>query len=132
MQKVSGQEIAWGADQRAVYSGTLDDRGRPHGQGRLETKAGVYFGEFRDGRMEGQGVFEYANGNRYEGKFLDNKRHGKGTLLWARGEKYTGDFLAGLHLFFNAVLWMSFFCFFFFFFFYSLLLSCLLSLVFLL
>ncbi len=94
MQQVHGLEICWG-DQKAVFSGSVDEHRRPHGSGRLETKGGVYVGEFCEGRMEGQGSFDYANGNRYDGQFLDNKRHGKGTLLWARGEKYTGDFVAG-------------------------------------
>jgi hypothetical protein len=51
--QLAQQEITWG-DQKAVYTGPVDEGMRPHGVGRLETKQGVYTGEFVEGRMEGQ------------------------------------------------------------------------------
>ncbi len=115
MQQLTQQEIVWNGE-KAMYTGAVDGLGRPHGAGRMETKGGVYTGEFVEGREEGQvrrrdtkkkkrqhtthtflfcaqGVMEYSNGNRYEGQFKDNKRHGRGVLVWARGERYSGDFV---------------------------------------
>ena len=42
--------------------------------------------------MHGEGVFHYANGNRYEGEFVDGKRKGKGTFYFANGDKVEGEF----------------------------------------
>ena len=53
MQHVHGLEMPWLGDQKAVYTGALDDMKRPTGKGRLETKSGVYVGEMREGKMEG-------------------------------------------------------------------------------
>ena len=36
-------------------------------------------GQWADDRASGFGIFQYANGNRYEGAWLDDKRHGRGT-----------------------------------------------------
>ncbi|CAJ0968670.1 unnamed protein product [Ranitomeya imitator] len=39
-----------------------------------------YLGNWKDGKMCGQGTFWYANGEVYEGCFQDNNRHGHGLL----------------------------------------------------
>ncbi|XP_068101201.1 alsin [Hyperolius riggenbachi] len=39
-----------------------------------------YLGQWKDGKMCGQGTFWYANGEVYEGCFQDNNRHGHGLL----------------------------------------------------
>ncbi|XP_073407624.1 alsin [Dendrobates tinctorius] len=39
-----------------------------------------YLGNWKDGKMCGQGTFWYANGEIYEGCFQDNNRHGHGLL----------------------------------------------------
>ena len=67
----------------------------------------------------GQGVYVYSNGYRYEGNFIDAKRegagkltspdgesydglwandvfHGQGTYIWANGAKYTGEWKNGV------------------------------------
>ncbi len=51
--QLAQQEITWG-DQKAIYTGPVDEAMRPHGVGRLETKQGIYTGELVEGRMEGQ------------------------------------------------------------------------------
>jgi hypothetical protein len=42
--------------------------------------------------MEGQGVFQYGNGDRYEGNFSKNRKNGKGTLDKYMSYSYKGDF----------------------------------------
>ena len=44
-----------------------------------------------DGKEHGQGVYTYANGDKYVGEHKDGKRHGQGTLTWADGTKYVGE-----------------------------------------
>jgi hypothetical protein len=35
-----------------------------------------YYGEFRNGKEEGQGTFRFVNGNKYIGAFKDGKMEG--------------------------------------------------------
>jgi hypothetical protein len=37
-----------------------------------------------------EGVYEWADGRRYEGDWLDNNMHGKGVYTWKDGRKYEG------------------------------------------
>ena len=55
----------------------------------------TYAVTFRNGRIEGSGVIEWGNGDRYEGAFADGRRSGRGTLAWAAGGSYEGDFVDG-------------------------------------
>jgi hypothetical protein len=52
--------------------------------------SGRYTGEYRGGRMNGRGVFEYANGDVYEGEFRDDKPNGRGILRSVSGNRYAG------------------------------------------
>ena len=40
----------------------------------------------------GNGIYQWPDGSRYEGGFKDNKFHGHGTYQWADGKKYVGEF----------------------------------------
>lgn len=61
---------------------------------------GTYEGEFKHGKLEGQGTLTYAKDNiqgytensKYVGGFKDGKREGHGILYYANGNKYDGDF----------------------------------------
>jgi len=46
-----------------------------------------YYGEFKDGKEDGEGTFKYANGNKYIGKFKDGKMEGYAIFL--NFEEYT-------------------------------------------
>ena len=35
-----------------------------------------YYGQFKDGKEDGEGTFRYANGNMYIGKFKEGKMNG--------------------------------------------------------
>jgi len=42
--------------------------------------------------LDGKGIVEYKNGNRYEGEFTNGMLHGNGTFYWTNGVTYTGTF----------------------------------------
>jgi hypothetical protein len=51
-----------------------------------------YEGEFKNGLLDGWGVYYYRNGDRYEGEFRADMKCGKGTLVYASGDRYVGAF----------------------------------------
>ena len=57
---------------------------------------GRYRGEIIDGRLQGEGRIDYANGMYYQGQFKDGLFEGHGTWHGASGETYTGEFRQGL------------------------------------
>ena len=44
-----------------------------------------YVGEFKNGRLSGQGTFAWLDGVKYVGGFKAGKRHGQGTYTWLDG-----------------------------------------------
>ncbi|WP_137975059.1 C13 family peptidase [Pseudomonas sp. F(2018)] len=57
---------------------------------------GRYRGEVIDGRLQGEGRIDYANGTYYQGRFKDGLLEGPGEWHGASGERYKGDFHLGL------------------------------------
>ena len=45
--------------------------------------------------MEGEGLFTWADGRRYEGQYLGDKKHGYGVFTWPDGRKYEGQWKDG-------------------------------------
>lgn len=41
--------------------------------------------------FNGEGVYIYSNGERYEGKIVNGKKHGFGTYYYANGNIYEGE-----------------------------------------
>ncbi len=54
-----------------------------------------YEGEFANARLDGQGTFYYANGDKYVGAFRNNYSHGKGVFFYADGTKTAGEWVEG-------------------------------------
>tara|TARA_R110002153_G_scaffold260884_1_gene421102 strand:+ start:175 stop:1896 length:1722 start_codon:yes stop_codon:yes gene_type:complete len=50
-----------------------------------------YVGEYKDGKMDGQGTLTFASGDEYVGEYKDGEKNGQGTYTWANGEKYVGE-----------------------------------------
>lgn len=50
-------------------------------------------GDFVYGKLHGQGIAKYANGDIYEGGFVNGERHGQGTLKNTSGDIYYGGFV---------------------------------------
>ena len=56
-------------------------------------EGGVYKGELNhEGRPHGMGVWELADGSRYEGEHEKGYRHGEGVLIMPDGTRYEGMF----------------------------------------
>ena len=54
-----------------------------------------YVGEFKDGKVNGQGTHFMRNGDRYVGEFKDGKYNGQGTHFMRNGDRYVGEFKDG-------------------------------------
>ena len=54
-------------------------------------KGVVMEGEWRNSRLNGQGAFTLADGNKFVGQLKDNSRHGEGTYTTPNGDKYVGE-----------------------------------------
>lgn len=50
-----------------------------------------YVGERKNGFKSGQGEKICANGNKYTGEWENDKKNGQGTYTWANGDKYIGE-----------------------------------------
>ena len=51
-----------------------------------------YFGEFKNGKYHGVGIYTESNGYNYEGEFQKGKMHGQGEETFGGGSKYVGQF----------------------------------------
>jgi hypothetical protein len=51
-----------------------------------------YEGEFKDGLLNGWGVYYHRNGDKYEGQFSADMKCGRGTFTGINGDKYIGEF----------------------------------------
>lgn len=47
-------------------------------------------GSWKEDKYSGDGIYVYANGERYHGKFLDGKKHGKGTYYYRTAAIFEG------------------------------------------
>ena len=61
---------------KVVYKGSKDE----------------YAGQWKDGKRNGQGTYNFASGSKYVGEFKDGKKHGHGTYTFAGGDKYVGEY----------------------------------------
>lgn len=77
------------------YRGEVVD-GRLQGEGRLDYANGAFYeGQFKDGLFEGPGTWQGAGGERYTGQFHLGLFHGQGELVYAEGTRYQGGFKQG-------------------------------------
>ena len=69
------------------------DTSQYDGLGRLNFPNGdCYEGQFKQGKMEGNGVLVSARGDVYDGMFKNGFKHGKGTMKYRDGvSQYEGD-----------------------------------------
>ncbi|CAD8112068.1 unnamed protein product [Paramecium primaurelia] len=71
-------------------------KGMKQGKGKLENEQFIYEGEFENNQICGQGVLiEKENGWRQEGQFKDGKLDGKGVYIRSLGDFYEGEFKQG-------------------------------------
>jgi hypothetical protein len=62
-----------------------------NGIGKFATQSGVYTGQFKGGIPLGDGIFIFANGDRYEGYTENYKKEKYGTYYYRTGERYVGE-----------------------------------------
>jgi len=62
-----------------------------NGQGTYQYSNGdKYKGQWKNNRLDGQGTLTYLDGSKYVGQWKNNKRHGQGTYIYPDGSKYIG------------------------------------------
>jgi hypothetical protein len=67
-----------------VRTGTQTAHGR--GTSIWKDNGDMYEGEWKDGKLSGQGVYTWADGRRYEGEYKDGDRSGRG-VQWLPDER---------------------------------------------
>lgn len=77
-----------------VFTGELR-QGERAGKGVQRSAKGTYTGDFAADNMNGRGVFDFVQGDRYEGEFKNGLFHGEGAISYKGGLKYTGSFVQG-------------------------------------
>jgi len=84
----------WGKE-RTSYEGTLRD-GRPDGQGFFQYADGtMYEGDVVAGEPHGTGIFQAIDRSRYEGQFVAGQREGHGKMMFTVGGSYVGEWKNG-------------------------------------
>ena len=56
---------------------------------------GKYIGHFKNGKIEGKGIFYFNDGRKYDGEWKDDKKEGNGIFYWNDGNKYDGEWKDG-------------------------------------
>jgi hypothetical protein len=69
--------------------------GEINGCGKVEWTGNTYWGEYKDDKREGYGIYEGADGSRYIGQYKNGDRHGYGINRWADGFVYYGEYKNG-------------------------------------
>lgn len=78
-----------------IYNGEWRG-GKPEGEGVLTTDQGVIFsGTWKDGVLSGQVLVDFPNGDHYEGGWLNGTYDQKGKLTLANGQIFEGTFEDG-------------------------------------
>lgn len=54
-----------------------------------------YEGNFRDGKIQGEGILYFSDGNKYIGNWVNQYREGKGKMIFTSGDVYRGEFKHG-------------------------------------
>ena len=61
-----------------MYKGEMNEKGQPHGEGKLENEDGsTFYGTWYDGLLNGFCIVFYSEGDRWEGERYLGKPHRK-------------------------------------------------------
>ena len=97
---IPGREIAPGVRELtfadgSIYRGAM--RGATlNGKGEYISKSFKYEGDFADGLKQGEGTYQWENGDRYQGHFAADRPDGKGRYQFANGDSYEGEVQLGV------------------------------------
>jgi hypothetical protein len=65
-----------------------------NGEGTYLYTNAKYWGNWKDGKRNGYGVFTYNDGtSMYKGNWLNDKKHGFGNYFWNDGDQYEGYYI---------------------------------------
>lgn len=56
-----------------------------------------YDGEWENGMMNGEGMYQFSDGTKYEGTFLNNRPHELGSTTYSTGTTYKGRYNRGYY-----------------------------------
>lgn len=59
-------------------------------RGVLDGAGGKYVGEWKDGKLDGQGTFTFFNGEKYVGGWKSDRQHGRGAYIYPDGRSDKG------------------------------------------
>jgi antitoxin component YwqK of YwqJK toxin-antitoxin module len=85
-----------------IYQGQVDENNKLDGYGKLWNQDYSYHGNFKDNKMNGEGILTYTHNNNelnntfpiyYKGNFINNKKNGFGMEIYINKEFYEGSFL---------------------------------------
>lgn len=83
------------SDAALTYAGSWKDDAM-HGEGTLTFASGAsYTGSLVEGKMDGKGVYKWADSSFYDGQWRFNRMHGEGTYGDVHGEVWHGRFYNG-------------------------------------
>ncbi len=82
--------------QEGCYSGEVNDKGEPHGEGTFfYTDGYYYYGSWQNGYEHGFGVMVWADDEYYEGFFEKGEPHGFGKMRYPSGLIEEGEWCEG-------------------------------------
>ena len=89
----NGQQTFQNFDNhKIVYEGQFK-KGKREGKGKFNFGDGNYYeGDFINDKFNGQGYFKFKDGREYKGNWKDNEMNGKGTFKWDENKKYEGEY----------------------------------------
>jgi hypothetical protein len=77
-----------------IYDGEFkNDLYNGHGELRHHGSGEYYKGDWKDGKMCGNGYQRFSSGAIFEGEFRDDLKHGKGVYRFPNGDKYDGSYI---------------------------------------
>ena len=86
--------LYFGADDD-YYEGPFNEKVEPHGEGLRYTKGAVYKGFFKDGKLDGEAIYEKPNGEKFKGNYVDGVIQGFGRIEFGKDFYYEGEFKDG-------------------------------------
>lgn len=100
-----------------TYEGDYQN-GVPHGTGTMKFEDGVsyYKGEWKNGKMDGEGHMQYTQSAYYQGQWNNGKRHGQGSYRedrvsftgeWRNDKRFTGSGTAKYGTFMFCGKWLE-------------------------
>ncbi len=79
-----------------------------NGNGKFQFDNGDnYKGQWQEGKPHGTGRYEFPDGAYYNGEFKTGKFHGNGTFVWKDKTKYEGNFKEGQRDGFGKFTWAN-------------------------